>query len=443
MNLVVEKTKIKNPDLARKIIQQPHLLGHYLGYRKLRPLHSEWIKYIWNSKKHVSLQAHRGSYKTTSIIVVGSILKLTFNWNNRIAIIRKDFPSSSEVLQVISRILQSERYQALVFELFGIKPKLVIDSAHKIQWDWKQDESPEGNVNSYGIGGSITGRHFDDILCDDIITLRDRISKAERTTVDDFVREIIANVIDPDKYVKFSGTPWHKQDTWRLLPEPLIYDIYSTGLEAFTPERIREIRQYTTSSLFSANYELKHVASEDVIFDDPSFQIGWDLSLKTQGHIDAKYQGKHTGAFTMMAKKSDGRIQAVGFIFHKHINEEYDRLVEKWKKYRCGTVHMELNADKGYASRDLAKLGMITSTYDEKENKHVKIVQNLKKHWHLIDWSEDSDPEYINQILDYVEGQEPDDCADSGASCIKRSGIMNSIISLEAVEDNQDDYYKS
>ncbi len=441
MNLIVNKPTLKNPKLARLIIDQPHRLGHYLGYTKLTPLHSEWIKYMWNAKQHVSLQAHRNSYKTSSIIIIGSILKLTFFWNNRIAIIRKDFTSASEVLKVITRIIKSDKYKALTNEIFGMSPELIVDSAQKMQWSWKTQESPEGNVNAFGIGGSITGTHFDDIFCDDIITLKDRISKAERKAVDEFVREIIANVIDPDKFVKFSGTPWHKMDTWRLLPKPLVYDIYSTGLKVFTPERIQEIKKYTTASLFAANYELRHVASEDTIFDNPSWQSGWDLTLATQGHIDAKYQGGHTGAFTMMARKPDGRVQAVGFIFHKHINEEYDRLIKKWGQYRCGTVHMELNADKGYAARDLSGLGMITSTYDEKENKHVKIIQNLKTYWDRIDWSEDTDPEYMSQILDYIEGQEPDDCADSAASCIRRSGIFNGSVVVKAIADDYTDQY--
>lgn len=437
MNLVTSN-KIRNPKLAKQIFDNPHQLGNYLGFKDLTGLHSEWIKYIWRSSSHVSLQAHRGSMKTTSVIVLGNLVNMTFHWNDRTAIIRKDFTSASDILKVTSRIIQGDKYQALFYELFGIYPRLIVDSLMKLQWDLKETESPEGNANAFGIGGSITGKHFDHILLDDIITIRDRISKAERDSVDNFVREIIANVIDPGKFVKATGTPWHKMDTWRLLPTPIVYDIYSTGLKAFTQERIAEIRKNTTASLFAANYEMKHISSEETIFDEPTFTNTWDATLNIQGHIDAKYQGSHTGAFTMMAKKADGRIQAVGFVFHKHINEEYSKLMDKWKKYRCGTTHLELNADKGYSARDLSNMGMMTKTYNESENKAVKIIQNLKKYWDLIDWHEDTDPEYISQILDWQEGQEPDDCADSAASCLRESRIMQGTTQLSVVEDTHE-----
>lgn len=442
MNLITNDLQpaIKNQELARVIIHRPHRLGNYLGFKDLTDLHSEWIKYIWRSSGHVSLQAHRGSYKTTSVIIVGSIVNMTFNWNNRTAIIRKDFTSSSEVLKVISRLIKGERYQSLFYALFGVFPKLVMDSKGRLQWNLKTTETPEGNLNAFGIDSSLTGKHFDDILCDDIITLRDRISKAERASVDGIVREIMANIIDPGRFVKFTGSPWHKLDTWRLLPPPMVYDIYTTGLKAFTPEVIAEIKKITTASLFAANYELRHIASDDTIFDEPVYTNTWINGLLCQGHIDAKYQGSHTGALTIMSKRLDGKVQAIGFLFNKHIEQEYNFLMSKWRQYQCGTVHLELNADKGYSARDLTKMGMFTRSYNESENKHVKIVQNLKKHWQDIEWHKDTDPAYMAQILDYIEGQEPDDCADSAASCIRQSGFFQGESVVQVVQDN--DSYK-
>ena len=141
-----------------------------------------------------------------------------------------------------------------------------------------------------------------------------------------------------------------------------------------------------------------------------------------------------------MARKHDGRIQAVGFMFTEHIDKKYKWLVDKWRYYRCGTVYLEDNADKGYAARDLSAIGMITATYHEIENKHIKIIQNLRKYWHLIDWHDRTDPEYMAQILDYIEGMEPDDCPDSGASLIRQVPLLvGALASFEAVTI-QDEY---
>ena len=436
----MRKQSIKNLELARKLINHPHLLGHYLGYDELTELHSFWIKHLWTTPVHASLQAHRGSFKTTSVLIVGFLWWILFHWDDRICFVRKDFTSSSEVLKVVSRQLQSTKFRNLFYAIFGFEFKLVTDSNDCITWNLKTKESPEGNLMAFGIGGSLTGKHFDKIFGDDLITIRDRVSKAERDKVDNFVMELMANIIDPGKPVAFTGTPWHKSDTWRLLPPPLKFDIYSTKLDRFTKEHMAQLKDVTTSSLFAANYELKHIAAEDAVFSSAVRTKNWDMTLPTYGHIDAKYQGDHTGAFTIMARRPDGFIQAIGFMFKKHINEEYNSLYSKWQRYRCGTVSLELNADKGYAARDLGNMGMLTRTYHESENKHVKVLQNLKAHWSKILWHEDTDPEYISQILDYVEGQTPDDCADSAASCIRENNLGSAGDTSASFEEYEDEY---
>ena len=53
-------------------------------------------------------------------------------------------------------------------------------------------------------------------------------------------------------------------------------------------------------------------------------------------------------------------------------------------------------------------------------NKFVKISTYLRKNWEKIMWLEDTDPEYINEILDYSEFSEHDDSPDSAASLLRR-----------------------
>ena len=52
-------------------------------------------------------------------------------------------------------------------------------------------------------------------------------------------------------------------------------------------------------------------------------------------------------------------------------------------------------------------------------NKYVKITTHLYKHWKSIYWF-DTDPEYLNQILDYTEDAEHDDAPDSAASLCRK-----------------------
>jgi hypothetical protein len=440
MNLINQgQPRPANKKLAQKIIKHPHLLGHYFGYVLLTELHSEWIRNCYFDPEDNSLQAHRGSYKTTAIIVVGVIWWLWFHFEDRVAIIRKDFTAAAEVLSVVSKILKSPKAHALFIAIYGFDYVLTVDKNNTITWNLKKTQTPQGSISCYSMGEDMTGTHFDRILIDDFVTIKDRISKTVRESTKLFIQDLRANIIDPGKPIIFSGTPWHPLDAWTILPLPVKYDIYNSKIARFTKKYVEYLKSITSHSLFAANYELRHVASEDQMFKEPVY-CQWDYTLKPVGHIDAKYSGSHTGAFTMMAKRPDGKVQAVIFKFDRHIVDDYQTIVSLWKKYRCGTVCMEENADKGYAARDLANLGMLTRTYHERENKHVKIVQNLKTHWHQIEWCEDSDPEAISQILDYAEKLEPDDCADSGASCIREHNLfMVGNTEMEATEF-EDDY---
>jgi hypothetical protein len=427
-----------NKTLAKSIINNPHKLGHYFGYNLLSEIHSKWIRDCWFNPEDNSLQAHRGSYKTTSIMVVGSIWWLFFHFDDRIAIVRKDFTAASEVLQVISSILKSEKCHVLFKEIYGFDYEVIEDTQSGLTWSLKKTATVQGNVSAYGMGQDMTGKHFDRMLLDDVITIRDRLSKTEREKTKIYIQDIRANVIDPGKPIIFSGTPWHKADAWTILPPPKQYNIYTAGIEKFTDKYIKYLRSITTSSMFAANYELRHVASDDAFLPEPTY-CKFDYSLNTVGHIDAKYSGNHTGAFTMMSKKPDGRVQATGFLFTRHINEEYENIKKLWLKYRCGTVHLESNADKGYAARDLQAIGVLTRSYAEHENKFVKIVQNVKPNWSKIDWDEDTDPEFLNQVMDFQEGQEPDDAIDSISSLIRESGIFRTVgggVSVGEYEDN-------
>jgi len=427
-------------DFIQKIAKFPHLLGHYLGFTKLGELHSDWIRDAFTAEgEDFCLQAHRGSYKTTSVIVVGVIWWLFFHWEDRILILRKDFSKASEVLQVIGKILKSEKCRRLFEYIYGFEYILTTDTNGRISWNLKLTNTNEANVNAFGIGQDLTGKHFDKALCDDFVTIKDRISKAERERTIIFIQDLRANILDPGKHGIYTGTPWHNADAWKLFKNIRKYDVYSTGIGSFTAEYISHLKDILPPSLFSANYELRHISDEESLFSDP-IMGPWDFAYNAVGHIDAKYQGKDTGAFTILAKRSDGKVQGFGYLFDKHINIEYNNLFRLWQKYRCGTVYLETNADKGYASRDLSGLGMLTSNYHEKENKHVKIIQNLVVNWSNIIWDEETDPEFLAQIMEYREGQEPDDCADSVASCIRQTGIFGKGgVSLSAEE--YDDQY--
>jgi hypothetical protein len=101
--------------LLQTIYDHPHILGNIAGKDKLTELHSEWINYIWKTDKHRSLQAHRGSYKSTAIGAVGAVWWLLFHPDDRIAIVRKTFTDAADTVATIAKIMADPRIREIFY----------------------------------------------------------------------------------------------------------------------------------------------------------------------------------------------------------------------------------------------------------------------------------------------------------------------------------------
>jgi predicted phage terminase large subunit-like protein len=266
-----------------------------------------------------------------------------------------------------------------------------------------------------GTGGSLTGKHFDFIFTNDIINIQDRISKADRERTKMIYQEL-QNIKNRGGRIFNTLTPWHKDDASTLMPEPKKYDCYSTGL--ISKEEIEEIKSKMIPSLFSANYELKHIASEDVIFTNPQYTDNKALCQQGIAQVDAGFYGEDYTALTIVCKK-DGKYYVHGRCWRKHVEECYADIKLECEKYMISKLHIEKNADKGLVARDLKNIGLRVNAYNESMNKYMKIVTYLKIEWNNVIFDTDTDEEYIEQICDYNENASHDDCPDSLSSAIR------------------------
>lgn len=389
-----------------------------VGFTKLRDdLHNEWIRSMVVGKDDETLQAHRNSFKTTCVAIALAIIMVLFP-NDRILFLRKTDSDVKEIIAQVRNILLSPYMQYFVRCIYGdsVTLRLVTDNAFELRTNLTTDARGTPQLLGMGIGGSLTGKHFDRIFTDDIVNVKDRYSKAERDRTKSIYYEL-HNIINPGGRIFNTGTPWHKDDAFTLMPAPKVYDVYSTGI--LSDEEIQEKRQEMTAALFAANYEMRHIASDDVIFVSP--RVGGDPAMVEQGivHIDAAYGGEDYTAATY-CRKSNGIYYVLGKLWHKAVDEVEDEIISLRKKNNCGKVFCEDNADKGYLAKSLRKKGERVVTYHESENKYMKIVTNLKPEWKNVVFVEGTDPEYIDQICDYNEDADHDDAPDSLSSVVRQ-----------------------
>ena len=410
---------VSTQDLVDYIYDCPADIAVEIGYDKLTDLHNGWIQEMVFGEEDMTLQAHRGSFKTTCLSVAFAFIIVLFP-SFRTMFLRKTDADVAEVMAAVANILQTDYFKSLVMMLYGTELKLTAATQTAVDTNLKCGVSGAPQLLGIGCGGSLTGKHADRVFTDDIINIRDRVSAAERERIKLIYQEL-QNIRNRGGRIFNTGTPWHKDDAFALMPNIVRFDCYQTGL--MTQEEIERIRKTMSVSLFAANYELKHVADGEAMFSAPVFIGDFEKLYDGMGQIDASYGGKDGTAFTIIRRKG-GIWYVYGRLWQKPVDECLPDILKLCKALRVGTVFCEKNGDKGYLVRDIRKMGHPAAGYHEDTNKYIKIATYLKREWGSVRFvncdAYPFDGDYVNQILDYNEFAAHDDAPDSLASAIRQ-----------------------
>ncbi|MDB4302123.1 hypothetical protein N9924_01010, partial [bacterium] len=122
------------------------------------------------------------------------------------------------------------------------------------------------------------------------------------------------------------------------MPNIQVFDCYSTGL--INDITLQKIRNAMTSSLFAANYELKHIADKDAMFTNSVVDDGTRTENLYDGvcHIDASYSGADGTAFTILKEHTDGHIYVYGELKQNNVDDVLAGFEAKRKHYKAGTM---------------------------------------------------------------------------------------------------------
>lgn len=399
---------------ARYLLEHPAELGRRLGYKDLTDdLHGAWIRLMLRyPAEDMTMQGHRGSYKTTCLCIAIAIMMVKYRFAS-IIFLRKTDNDVAEVVRQVQRILAHPLLRQIVHALTGAT--LDVYKATNTEITTSLYSAPRGSSQLLGIGlgGSLTGKHADIVITDDIVNLRDRASQAERERTKTAYMEL-QNIRNRGGRIINTGTPWHKDDAFTLMPPALKFDCYQTGLIA--PDKLDELRRSMSPSLFAANYELRHIAAENALFATaPVYTDDAALLRDGMAHIDAAYDGEDYTALTC-AKRVGDTIYMYGRLWHAHVDTVMGAAMADCDRLMCGPISCETNGDKGYLAREIKRAGGAARPYPETMNKYLKISTYLRKWWTNIVFLRGTDQAYIDQIMDYTDTAAHDDAPDSAAS---------------------------
>ncbi len=414
---IAETEGVLTPDAAntvRWLTRRPVEFARLLGFDKLTELHNGWIADMVCGSADTTLQSHRGSYKTTCVSVALAILMM-LRPALRILFMRKTDADIKEVVLQVRRILESDPARTVVHTLYGVELTLTTAAASELSTNLRTDLRGASQLVGLGSGGSVTGKHFDRIFTDDIVNIQDRLSRAERERVCVLYQEL-QNVKNRGGRIVNTGTPWHPDDAFSLMPPPVRYDCRATGL--IDPAALAALRESMTPALFAANYELRHIPSDGGLFVAP--ETGADPALIRDGiaHVDAAFGGADTTAFTVCRRVGD-TYYLYGRVWQRHVEDVSDEMLALCRTHAVGRLYCEDNADKGYLARALRRRGARVVSYHESTNKYHKITTYLRAAWRQIRFVEGTDEEYIRQIVEYTEDAAHDDAPDSAASAVR------------------------
>lgn len=469
-------------ELVHLLTREAHLVGRMLGngYDLLEPIHGEWI-YEWIiNPKNLSVmihQAHRNSYKSTCLRLAIAILMI-LQPTLIIILIRKSEDAVKELVGGVSKILETPLFQKFVQILHpeithkgGFKK--VTDTALIIDTNLNVSLSGEPQLRGVGLGSSLTGKHSKMIITDDIVTLDDRESEAERRNTISKYQELI-NIISVGKGFEGSiilniGTPWHEEDAFQTMEKGLpdkhhiqvryenipakertdtqnekirranmqrglfVYNCYQTGL--MTPEQIEQKRKMLNDDvLFAANYELTLVSDDEKPFPKINnvgnyttafFSSAWEVIAT----IDGAYGGDDSCSLSIGAMDWDNNtVVVLGKLYKIALDKNYMELAEIMQNYGAFQLYMETNADKGLMGEKFRELGFDVRSYHESQNKHTKIVSTIRPYWRekgeelmpCVQFVQGTDADYLAQIHNYKKGVRHDDAPDNLACLLLR-----------------------
>ena len=392
-------------------------LGRQCGFPDLRAVpHGRWLHDMLNRQENFTLLAHRGSYKTTCLTLAMSVILCT-EPGKTLLFLRKTNHDVEEILRQVHSLLLSDAMQAATARLYGGPPVLcTMANARNLSCDCRFSPRGAAQLHGQGIGASLTGQHADLIITDDIVTLKDRVSAAERERTRRVWMEL-HNIRNPGGRILSCGTPWHPEDALSLMPNQQRWDWRAAGL--LTEADAAALRERMEPSLFAANYELRHVPASGVLFPRyPEITEDEESIRDGAAHLDASYGGEDFTALTCGRRCGD-RLVLYGRLWPCHVDTVLEEIEAECRRLRCAPLHLEVNGDKGYLARELRRRGMMIHPYTERMNKHMKIATILRKWWPHVTVLRGTDPAWINQITGYTLGAAHDDAPDS-AACLVR-----------------------
>lgn len=374
----IEEQQAKNDAWVRRQVLENGridiLATEVLDYQ-IKPFHRALQRFMLTHSQTLHL-AFRGGGKSTVLTVVGTIFDVVRNPNIRVCIASKTEGHAKKVLSEIKQHFEAnEKFRRIFGNLVG-------------DGKWDQTEiiartrtraMKEPTVMAVGIGGQVTGSHFDVIYGDDLVDEDNSRTKHSRTRTKSWYYTALDPTLEPDGRRHIIGTRYHYDDLYGHLEANEMADTTqiiraldaqgrSPWPDKFPAAYFRKKRKDLGLIIFASQYLCDTQAMQGEVFqyDDLDFcdesdvpsegrgAGGVDLAIKTKEAND-----RFAEAFVKVTEHGDIYVLS-SFTKHLRFSQQTNHITDGWKSGADGWFPP---GDDG--GSDLVEIGIETNAYQD------------------------------------------------------------------------------
>ncbi|GAB4150574.1 MAG: phage terminase large subunit [Planctomycetota bacterium] len=242
---------------------------------ELQPFHLRWLEFQSTNRRSVLL-APRGHGKTTVGDILYVIWRLLHEPDTRVLVVSNTLNQARAFLREISGHLERDEVRRSWGDVRG--PRWT-DTEIELR---RKRIAKEPSVTATGAGGAIISRHYDLIICDDILDEENSFSANQREKTRTWFFKTLMPCLEPEGEMHIIGTRWHYADLYGELTAAgwpsLVERAISARNEALWPSKfsksvLADLRKQAGDRIFNCQYQNDPSGYEGAIFKHKHFRF--------------------------------------------------------------------------------------------------------------------------------------------------------------------------
>jgi predicted phage terminase large subunit-like protein len=284
----------------------------------------------------------------------------------------------------------------------------------------------EPTIFSTGIDGAIISRHFDLIICDDIVDDENSRTESRREKLRVRFFKVLLPCLEPDARLAVIGTRYHYRDLYANLMESgfipsatiisaLDHEGRSSWPEKFPAPYLKRLRREAGTVIFNAQYQNDTEAMKGAVFKEEWLQFYKALpsALRIYQGVDLSIaQSSNSDFFAIVTIGVDewGNIYVLDcYCARLSFRQQTAAIVDRYRRFDPIKVAIESNAYQAAQVECVREFGAIRTA------KVFTRYDKLSRAWRLSAYFEDGRVwfggnmhEIVEQLLAFPQGEHDD-----------------------------------